>query len=83
MQRLAELTDEASQALKSGDWTSLVALMNENFNIRRKMYGEKALGELNLRMIYIGRSYGAAVKFSGSGGAVVGLLNDPTQMVRV
>ena len=50
--------------------------MNKNFDLRRKIYGDAALGELNLRMIEIARQFGSAVKFSGSGGAVIGLCLD-------
>ena len=45
------------------------------------MYGDSALGEPNLRMIELARSFGSAAKFPGSGGAVVGLCLDPAKMV--
>jgi hypothetical protein len=35
------------------------------------MFGDAALGALNLRMVAIARSVGAAAKFTGSGGAIV------------
>ncbi|KAK7069818.1 hypothetical protein SK128_016027 [Halocaridina rubra] len=80
MRKFAELTDKAAVAIKNQEWASLADLMNENFNVRRQLYGDGALGADNLRMIEIGRSFGAAVKFPGSGGAVLGLLNDQSKM---
>lgn len=35
------------------------------------MFGDDALGEMNIRMVEVTRSVGAAAKFTGSGGAVV------------
>lgn len=35
------------------------------------MFGDAALGELNLKMVAAARSVGAAAKFTGSGGAIV------------
>jgi len=37
------------------------------------MFGDAALGALNLQMIATARSVGAAAKFTGSGGAIVAL----------
>ena len=34
-------------------------------------------------MVAIARQYGAAAKFSGSGGAIVGLLLDPTKRAKL
>lgn len=81
MQKFAELTDRASEALRCLDWSTLADLMNENFDLRRQLYTDAALGEENLHMVNVGRRFGAAVKFPGSGGAVLGLLNDQTVMV--
>ena len=81
MKKFAVLTDKAEKAIINQDWSTLAECMNENFALRRQLYGDEALGADNLRMIDIGQRYGAAVKFPGSGGAVVGLLNDQTRMV--
>ncbi|XP_042461288.1 glucuronokinase 1-like isoform X2 [Zingiber officinale] len=37
----------------------------------RQMFGDDALGSLNIKMIEVARSVGAACKFTGSGGAAV------------
>ncbi|KAK8403266.1 hypothetical protein O3P69_000414 [Scylla paramamosain] len=83
MQKFATLTDKATEAIQSQDWSALAQLMNENFDLRRQLYNDAVLGEENLRMVTLGRSMGAAVKFPGSGGAVLGMLNDQTKMEEV
>ena len=68
-----ELTDMALAAIKSGDSDKLRECMDANFDMRRKLYGDACLGAANLEMVQIARSLGAAAKFPGSGGAIVGL----------
>jgi glucuronokinase len=50
---------------------TLARLMNENFDLRRAMFGDEALGAMNIAMVTTPRSVGAAAKFTGSGGAAV------------
>jgi glucuronokinase len=73
MKTWAAYTDQARAALERRDYATLGRLMNQNFDLRRKIFGDPVLGEKNLRMIEIGRRHGAPTKFSGSGGAVIGL----------
>jgi glucuronokinase len=47
--------------------------MDENFDLRASIY---PITERNRQMVQIGRSMGAHVKFSGSGGAVIGVMED-------
>jgi len=54
----------------------LADLMRRNFALRRRMYGDAALGRLNLEMVATAEGVGAGVKFCGSGGAVVVLCPD-------
>ena len=49
----------------------LAKLMNQNFDLRREMFGDDALGAFNVDMVMTPRSVGAAAKFTGSGGAAV------------
>ena len=55
--------------------------MDENFSTRRRIYGDKALGEANLEMVAIAQRHDSCVKFAGSGGAVFGICNDPQKKV--
>jgi len=71
MQQVAACAHEGRAALQAGDGSALAALMDRNFELRRSMFGDDALGATNIRMIEVARSVGAAAKFCGSGGAVV------------
>jgi glucuronokinase len=62
----------AAQEAVGGEWAALFAA---NFNTRRKLFGDPALGKDNIRMVEIARSVGASAKFPGSGGAVVGVVD--------
>jgi len=73
MERWAMLADKAKRALEEPNHEKLGELMNANFDLRRKVLGDATIGSDNLRMIQIARDLGHPVKFSGSGGAVVGM----------
>eukprot|EP00746_Dinoflagellata_sp_MGD_P136207 gnl/MRDRNA2_/MRDRNA2_70176_c0_seq2.p1 gnl/MRDRNA2_/MRDRNA2_70176_c0~~gnl/MRDRNA2_/MRDRNA2_70176_c0_seq2.p1 ORF type:complete len:985 (+),score=187.28 gnl/MRDRNA2_/MRDRNA2_70176_c0_seq2:25-2955(+) len=73
MKHFADLTERAREAILEGDAETLANLMEENFITRRNLYGDACLGTKNLEMIAIGQAHGAAVKFPGSGGAILGL----------
>lgn len=77
-ERIRELIAEVAQvpvegrvALQERDYARLAKLMDRNFDLRRKIFGDEVLGDVNIRMIETARSVGAACKFTGSGGAVV------------
>lgn len=55
--------------------------MNDNFDIRRRIYGDQALGEANLEMVETARCHGSCAKFAGSGGAVFGICSDKEKKV--
>lgn len=61
--------DRAAACLEARDLPGFLALMNENFDTRAAIW---TLSARDLELVRIGRDAGAAVKFSGSGGAVVG-----------
>eukprot|EP00117_Sycon_ciliatum_P030521 scpid52093/ scgid24033/ Glucuronokinase 1 len=73
MQQFAAFTDDAREAIVNADWSQVAKIMDKNFSLRRKVYGDAALGTANLHMIEIAKRHGSAVKFPGSGGAVFGL----------
>lgn len=56
----------------AGAWARLMAA---NFDGRRKLFGDPALGKDNIRMIEIARETGASGKFPGSGGAILGVVD--------
>lgn len=55
--------------------------MDENFDTRRRIYGDQALGDANLEMIEMAHRHGSCAKFAGSGGAVFGICTDEDKMV--
>ena len=68
----ATLCDAYVEALERGAPTARFAeIMNENWNLRRLMFGDSALGELNLKMMQMIRECGCGGKFTGSGGAAI------------
>lgn len=79
MKSFGELTVKARAAIENRDHAALADLMDENFNLRRSLYGDACLGKKNLQMVEICRRSGCAVKFPGSGGAVLGLCRPPAE----
>ena len=69
----AGLADQARDLLLRGERAGLAALMNANFDRRRRIY---QISPGNLRMVAAARAVGASAKFSGSGGAIVGTYAD-------
>lgn len=66
-----KLVDEGIACLENGDHAGLMRLVNTNFDTRARIW---RLSERDHLMVSLGRKLGAAVKFAGSGGAVVGVL---------
>lgn len=73
MAQVAGCAEQGRTALQQGDAAAVAQLMDKNFDLRRQMFGDAALGETNLAMIATARGVGAAAKFTGSGGAIVAL----------
>lgn len=62
----------AAREAVAREWAALFA---RNFNGRRALFGDAALGRDNIRMVELARAAGASAKFPGSGGAVVGVVD--------
>eukprot|EP00759_Apiculatamorpha_spiralis_P053073 PhF_6_TR6093/c0_g1_i2/m.8936/K16190/GLCAK; glucuronokinase len=73
MKEFAQYAEDAKAAVLANNIDSLCTAMDNNFNLRRRIFGDRCLGSKNLQMIEIGRKHGAATKFPGSGGAILGL----------
>ena len=69
LRHLRELVDEGVAALERSDHATFRALMDRNFDLRAQIF---PIAESDRRMIEIARAHGAAAKFCGSGGAIVG-----------
>lgn len=76
MRTFAEYTDAGRDALEARDHERLADLMNRNFDLRHRIFGDDAIGSRNLEMIELARSFGIPAKFSGSGGAIITICED-------
>ncbi len=68
-----DLTVRAGEALENKDPKLLGELMDENFNIRRRVM---KIAPKNIEMVETARSAGVSAKFTGSGGAIIGTYPD-------
>ncbi|XP_038998404.1 glucuronokinase 1-like [Hibiscus syriacus] len=84
MKEVADIAAKGQSVILQKNWRRLAELMNRNFDLRRRMFGDKCLGDLNIEMVEVARGVGAASKFTGSGGAVVVFCPDgPSQVKRL
>ncbi|KAF8749346.1 hypothetical protein HU200_012676 [Digitaria exilis] len=83
MEEVAQLALDGHRALLQKNYAELARLMNRNFDLRREMFGDDVLGSVNIKMVEVARSVGAASKFTGSGGAVVALCPDGEAQVEL
>ncbi|MFO0868312.1 MAG: hypothetical protein U0935_05140 [Pirellulales bacterium] len=70
MQEFAGFAAEAREAILQARFDRLEQLMNLNFDTRRRIC---PLSPTHVRMVETARSVGASAKFSGSGGAIIGV----------
>jgi len=71
LHRIAALATEGRDALLGGTLEAIPSLMNQNFDLRRRIM---RIGEGDLALIEAARAIGASAKLTGSGGAVIGVL---------
>ncbi|XVF60201.1 hypothetical protein PTKIN_Ptkin08bG0025400 [Pterospermum kingtungense] len=83
MAEVANIAAEGRRVLLEKDYQKLAGLMNHNFDLRRRMFGDECLGALNIEMVEVARRAGAASKFTGSGGAVVVFCPDGPSQVKL
>jgi glucuronokinase len=71
LERIAALATQGRDALLQGDRAAFSSLMNENFNLRRTIM---QISEHDAAMVDAARDLGASAKLTGSGGAIVGVV---------
>jgi glucuronokinase len=74
MTEWAALAQETRDLLVAGKGREIAPLLDENFDLRRKIYGDK-MAPGHVRMVEAARAAGCSAKFTGSGGAIVGTYN--------
>ena len=82
MQTWAGLAQQARDLLVAGRGGELAPLLNANFDLRRKIYGDK-MGLGNIQMVETAREVGCSAKFTGSGGAIVGTYENEAMYSRL
>jgi glucuronokinase len=80
LMRIAELAEQGKDAIEKGDHDLLRALINENFDLRKKIM---PISKNNLEMITTARRCGASAKFAGSGGAVIGTYSGDAMYLKI
>ena len=73
MESFADLAMAGREALGQGDLEELGKLMDQNFDLRSRIC---ELPPTQVEMVERAREVGAAAKFAGSGGAIVGVYRD-------
>lgn len=69
--------DRGHACLQRGDVRGLMPLVDANFDTRASIFD---ISERNRELVRVGREHGAATGFAGSGGAVVGLVEDAARL---
>jgi glucuronokinase len=70
---LKRCADAGVEALLAGKVSELPNLIDLNFDLRRELFGDAALGD-TLRIVEFARSLGSSAKQTGSGGAIFGTI---------
>jgi glucuronokinase len=77
---IAGVAERGYQALTDGPPEAFGDLVNENFDLRRKIY---TISPSNLELIETARRLGASASFAGSGGTIVGTYRDDDMLNRL
>jgi glucuronokinase len=80
MYHWAGLAEKVKDLLLSGRGRDIGPLLNENFDLRRRLY---KIGKGNIDMVEAARDVGASAKFTGSGGAIVGTYEDDSMFEKL
>ncbi|MEA3365878.1 MAG: GHMP kinase [Candidatus Hydrogenedentes bacterium] len=73
MKEFAGFAQEARDLIVAGRGNTIGPLLDANFDLRRRIY---TISPANIDMVERARSVGAHCKFTGSGGAIVGVYED-------
>jgi glucuronokinase len=76
VQTLCALVDEGMRCLEAQNLQGLRRCVDRNFDTRASVW---PIAPRDRQMVDLGRAAGAAVKFCGSGGAVLGVLHEPEE----
>jgi glucuronokinase len=77
---LAEVAELGKAAILKQDYDSLNKLIDHNFDLRCKIMN---ISESNMELVQTARKCGASAKFSGSGGAIIGMYENDEMLQRL
>ena len=80
MESWKSLTVTFREALEKGDFDKMNECINTNFDIRNKLVN---LHPDHVELVMLARKSGASAKFSGSGGAIIGMYKDAQMLKRL
>lgn len=77
---VADIAEQGKKAINNKDYDLLNKLIDRNFDLRCKIMN---ISESNIQMVQAARSCGASAKFSGSGGAIIGMYKDDEMLRKI
>jgi len=80
LDQIAAKAEDGKEALIQRDIQRLTSLMNQNFDLRRKIMN---ISGSNIEMVETARDCGASAKFAGSGGSIIGIYEDDDMLNRL
>jgi glucuronokinase len=76
----ASLAEQGREAILKRDYETLNKLINQNFDLRCKIM---EISPSNMELVMNARECGASAKFSGSGGAIIGMYEDDEMLQKL
>lgn len=73
LQEIAQCAEDGRVAILNKDYKELNKLIDKNFDLRKRIMN---ISKSNLELVATARKCGASAKFSGSGGAIIGMYHD-------
>ncbi|MBN2521600.1 MAG: hypothetical protein JXB17_13895 [Bacteroidales bacterium] len=70
---IADCAEKGRKAILNKDYVALNKLINRNFDLRKEILN---ISDSNIELVETARKCGASAKFSGSGGAIIGMYKD-------
>jgi glucuronokinase len=80
LNKIADCAEKGKEAILNKDYETLNRLINLNFDLRCKIMN---ISESNMELVHTARNCGASAKFSGSGGAIIGLYKDDSTLQKL
>jgi glucuronokinase len=77
---IADLAQQGKELILTKDCSKLNKLIDKNFDLRCKIM---KISDSNMELVMTARKCGASAKFSGSGGAIIGMYEDDEVLQRL